>query len=321
MRAVPPLILLLALAPACAGRPGHASAQSGHAAPAPAAATPADGGAADDQSPRELLGGLAVTHGGGPLTYNGYEVSKEVRLEKLPSGHANEVEYAVISRGGRRKAELRGFTETGFGAFLRMGLFPVLGGQTPQLVVEQTVHRGWRYWVVDLSSDAPRVLFDNGDYPVGHELTAADLDGDGRLELFQSLHLFWFFNAKLNNVNSPFISIIFKYDAAARRYAPANHEFQEAALRVLRGAVEKVGRERAELKAGAGSDGDLLGAVLEVSLSYLYAGREAEGWAFYEQHYDSPDSGRVKAQVRKALASDPVYRAITRGARRAAARD
>ena len=49
------------------------------------------------------------------------------------------------------------------------------------------------------------------------------------------------------------------------------------------------------------------------------SGRAAEGWEFYERQYDSPDREDVKAQVRKALASDPVYRAITRRGRRAAA--
>lgn len=323
MHALPASILLLALTSACAARGSNLNAQ-GHATPAPAAAAAPAADEADGQSPRELLGELAAVHeGDAPLTHNGYEVRKEVLSAKLASGHADETEYVVVSRGGKPRLKLEGLTAEAAGPFVRFGLFPVLGDGARQLVVEQEIHRGWRHWVVDLSSDRPRVVFDSGDYPVGHALRAADLDGDGRFELIQNLHTFWFFNFHktnwLDNTNSPLIEVVFKYDPAAREYVPANHEFRDFALRGVGRATEQVRRERERLRPG-GPTSALLGAVLEVSLSHLYAGRAAEGWEFYERQYDSPDREDVKAQVRKALASDPVYRAITRRGRRAAAR-
>lgn len=324
MHGIAPLILLLALASACAGCGVRQNALGGPTpVPTPSAAVASSPAAGDeaDESPRELLGDLAAVHeDGGPLTYNGYVVTKEVRSERLYAGFTDESEYAVISRGGRPRLRLDGVETEAAGPFVRLGLFPVLGDGAQQLIVEQEIHREWRYWVVDLSAVRPRVVFDSGDYNVGHELRAADLDGDGRLELIQLLHTFWFFHFNktlwFSNPDSPLIEVVFRYDPRARKYLPANHEFQDFTLRGVRREVEAVGREREQLKTGDGPDTALLSVVLGATLRYLYADRPEEGWAFYKQ-YDSPHREQVKAKVKKALADDPVYRAITKkGGRR-----
>jgi hypothetical protein len=55
-------------------------------------------------------------------------------------------------------------------------LFPLLQGKTKQLVISQTVPRGGRHWMVDLSRGA-RVILYSGDYEVGREFIGAiDLD-------------------------------------------------------------------------------------------------------------------------------------------------
>lgn len=313
MPRVAPLILLLTLTTAaCVGCGTQPSAMGG---PAPVPATPAAEVEADEL-PRELLGELApVYEADEPLTYNGYEVTKEVRSEKLYAGFTDETEYALISRGGKVRLKLDGLATEAAGPFVRLALFPVLGDGGQQLIVEQEIHREWHYWVVELSADRPRVVYDSADYEVGHELRAADLDGDGCLELIQLLHTFWFFRFDqhlwLSNADSPLIEVVFRYDPRARKYLPANQEFQDFALRGVGRGIEAVGREREKLKAG-GPDAALLSAVLEVSLRYLYAGRTEEGWAFYEQ-FDSPHKEQVKAKVQKALADDPFYRAVTKG--------
>lgn len=300
------LVALLAAALGLAGC-GRASLASAPPGPPPAP-TPELSLPAPAVAPVELLSGTGAAHEGEePLRYNGYEVTRRTREEKLPSRYNSTIEYATVSRHGRKVATLEGFKEAGSGAFVRFGLFPALGGETKQLVVEQTVHRGWLYWVADLSDDFSVVYF-SGDYPVGHELHAADLDGDGRHELIQSLHTFWFFNSHLNNVNSPFISVVFKYDPKARKYLPANPEFRGYLLRDLEQEKARV----KELKEKPGTpQGDLLGAVLEVTLAYLYAGMEQEGWDYFEQ-YDAPDRAQMKADVMEALREDSFYSALKR---------
>lgn len=51
-----------------------------------------------------------------------------------------------------------------------------------------------------------------------------------------------------------------------------------------------------------------LADVLEVLLSYVYAGEEREGWEFYEAAYRLPDKAEVKREVEAVLRLEPVYR-------------
>lgn len=50
--------------------------------------------------------------------------------------------------------------------------------------------------------------------------------------------------------------------------------------------------------------------MLEVVLTYLYAGRESEAWAFYESEYDLPEKTEMKAKIPKKLRGDAVYKAL-----------
>lgn len=240
------------------------------------------------------------------LAYEGYEVlrrERPVRVEHPPEVRPEpetvEVSYAVLRRGGRVLARFEG-THGAMGNETGFGLFPLLGGGGKQLVVSQTVPRGGRHWVVDLSAGF-RVIHDSAEYGLGREdLSALDVDGDGVYELSQELTTFVFFEG-LTGGASHVVDILLRYDPRARKYVPASHVFADYTLGGVR--AEGAGLDRGDARA-------LASDVLRVMLPYIYAGRRAEAWAFYDREYTPPDKQELKSKIAGALARDPVYNFI-----------
>jgi hypothetical protein len=241
------------------------------------------------------------------LSYLRYEVVKATRKSQIgSSGHFTDVEYAVLRRNGRIVAKFdSSIDELGE---VRFGLFSFLGDGTKHLVVEQTSNKFWRYWIVSFEPTV-RVIYDSGKYDVVNELRTADIDGEGRLEVFQNLGSFWYFN--LDNVYSPRPPIIFKYQLSAHKYAPANPEFGQAALKDIDQRIAKT-RQVIESKDDPAYVRNVRSAVLDVVLRYLYAGKGNEAWAFYEHQYNLEDKTSLRNELKKKLGHDALYREITR---------
>jgi hypothetical protein len=102
-------------------------------------------------------------------------------------------------------------------------------------------------------------------------------------------------------METPLPGVIFKYDGRAGNYLPANHLFQ---AHLLKGIEERINR----LPAAGGSDH--LSQTLDILLDYLYAGKEEEGWSFFDRAYHSPDKLEIRSKVKAVLAKAPAYRFI-----------
>src|SRR6202040_948278 len=88
-----------------------------------------------------------------------------------------------------------------------------------QLVVSQTVPRGGRHWIVDLSTNAT-TIFDSKEWGVGTEdVCVHDYDGDGVEEISLAITKFWGFGSMAMS-ESPLPGVVFKYDARTRKYLP-----------------------------------------------------------------------------------------------------
>jgi hypothetical protein len=100
------------------------------------------------------------------LSYNGFNIAI-ISKRKRSKSHLQELSYVVIKRNESVLTKFGGPIDHPL-TTTDIGLFPILGGKTKQLIISQTVPRGGRHWIVELTSN-PKVLFDSGDYEVGRE--------------------------------------------------------------------------------------------------------------------------------------------------------
>ncbi len=237
------------------------------------------------------------------LLYMGYEVKKCYDPE-------GDSWFAVLKKGDQVLATFdRGYTKE----WTSFGLFPFLGKNTKQLVVEQFsggAHCCWSYWIFDLFPDFEAV-YDSQEYPVGYTLDTLDLDKDGVLEFTQGLLTFDYFD-RLCHALSPIPIVVFGYDEEKRKYLPVSHIFPEYLLEGIEKDIERV--EQFQEKTGSAtyddSLGDYLSLVLQVVLRYIYAGQEEEAWLFYNREYDLPDKQEMKSKIEKQLENCLMYKDI-----------
>ena len=250
---------------------------------------------ATEEYPKDITGDFTRE---GPLTLNGYEVSS--RREALTD--TLDADYVVLKKRGRVVAKFDG-VESGVGVATMFGAFDFLGGAR-QLAVSLTVPRGGRHWVVDLSSASPRVVFDSFDYGVGREeLSVIDLDKDGTYELSMPVTAFYMFE-NMGTAETPLPEIVFKYDPKARGYLPANRLFPDYALR----GVDE------DIRALKSDDPAYMSKRLDMLLRYVYAGRERDGWDFFDRAYGRADRDALKKRIASELGKERVYRFLRRTA-------
>lgn len=239
------------------------------------------------------------------LSYKGYLIEKS-------EAKGEETWLATLRKGGQILAKFENGGENK--DWTSFGLFPLLGGDSKQLIIEQYsggAHCCYSHWVYDFSTDA-RLVYDNEKYGTGNLLFPVDLDGDGVFELEQSVMAFDYFH--LSHASSVFPVAIFAYDKKAGEYRPANRKFSAYALR----GIEKDIKEFETLKAQSGTRDEgysesYFSAVLQVTLKYIYAGQQEKGWAFFDQHYRTHADivkDKMRAEIKDELQGEPVYKYI-----------
>jgi len=239
------------------------------------------------------------------ISYNGYEI---VRLHKTIHDKATRsdipVSYAILKSGGRTIATFEG-VYFGLGNDTKFGFASLLGAETRQLLVSQTIPHNGRHWIVDLSSNAMTV-FDSKEWVLGQEdVCIHDFDGDGVHEISLAITSFWGFGA-MSMSESPMPCVVFKYDAKARKYMPDKAAFAGA----LSNIDEDFQRIDPEENPRGGSNGPYLATRLEVFLRYAYAGRENDAWSFFDEAYNLNDKEDVKRGIMRILDTEPVYRYV-----------
>jgi hypothetical protein len=231
------------------------------------------------------------------LTYKGYVVRKF--YEKVQDEIKSEIEvsYAALLKNNRRLLKFDG-VYFGEGNDTQFGLFDLLGQDSEQIIVSQTVPRGGRHWVVSVSPDV-RVLFDSRNFGWSREeFSVIDIDNDGVYEISLRATAFYKMQDKMYIGEIPLPEIVFKYDAKARRYLPANDRFASYALRGIERDIEKLRSD---------DDSNYLSRRLRILLRYVYARKAREGWAFFAQAYQRPDQKEIVSRIRSVLKGDPLY--------------
>jgi len=303
---LPSVCVLLALsAVACATPSRLASRGSGQAVANRSAGqlievSPSDADAASDDPCAEMFSNLFVEMDS--ILYSKYEV---VRLYKTVRdkeyGTNIEVTYAILKSGGRTIKTFEGIY-FGAGNQTDFGYASLLGGDTRQLLVSQTIPRDGRHWIVDLSSDAT-TLFDSKEWGLGQEdVCIHDFDGDGVQEISLAIKSFWGFDA-MSMAESPMPGVVFKYDPNARKYLPDKIAFTRG-LTDIDEDIKKIDPDEVPRN---GLKGPYLAIRLDVLLRYVYAGREDDGWSFFDRTYKLPDKPEMSRAIKRILNSEPVH--------------
>lgn len=198
---------------------------------------------------------------------------------------------------------------------LLLATFPLLGTDKKQILIEEYTGDLFccTYNYVLKADTGLDVLYSSTQYPVGYGISPEDLNNDGVYELVTTLTRFDnFFN--LPHEHSPSTKVIFRYDPKLGRYVVGNREFPDLLLADAEQEKSYVEELRAERKAGSAPVGEwrskYTGAVLNVALSYIYAGRQQDGWVYLTGKYDLDDREIVVANLRYYLLRCPIYRAI-----------
>lgn len=234
--------------------------------------------------------------GGDSLEYRGYKVSKEYdsRADRWKIIIKKGGQVVAVNRDGDGRRESSCF-----------GLYPVLGGRAQQLMTAQTsggMHCCYSYRIYDLSP-AFRLLFDGDTYPIGDgfdELEFVDLDGDGVQEFTQRDMTFDYWDG-MGYPSSPQPKIVFQYDPQAKKFYPANKKFSAYLLKDVDDDIKALDSDDPAQYWVSG---------LEITLRYIYAGKERKGWKLYDRTFGVKlyEKDRMKTKLKRTLMSDRVYR-------------
>jgi hypothetical protein len=231
------------------------------------------------------------------LTYDGYTIvarRKNVSVE----GISTETSYAVLQKGQRVITTFEGLNHP-MGNVTRFGLFPFLGGENKQFIVEQSVPRNWSHWIANTVPDY-HLLFESRKWGVDGELKIVDVNQDGVFEFSKVMTALYDFE-KLPTSQSPLVDVLFAYDTSAHEYLPASQNFQEFALKGIEDEMRSLDRS---------DERTYLSTMVHIVLRYIYAGKRDEGWAFYESQFKLGNKDQIKLDILNKLRSEPVYRFI-----------
>ena len=249
---------------------------------------------------------------GDHFTYNGYTITRSFAAWREPPFGDSQI---TINRGKTELARIKGccFRET-----TRFALLPLLGDDRKQLIIEAYSGGGHcctSYHIYDLGPHF-RVLFDGAAYgpdDIGYSMKLVDLNQDGMLEFVQSVMNFDYFYA--SHVKSVFPEVVFAFNRRLGRYRPANLAFANYLLRAIatkRQAAAKLneGLNPVDAFADVWRRQDYHHAFLDVTFTYIFAGKQVEGWSFFDQNYKLPDKRQLKQDVMRELKVSAVYRSV-----------
>jgi hypothetical protein len=195
--------------------------------------------------------------------------------------------------------------------WLSMSVIPAVAGAEGQVLL-----RMWTggtkccniYWLVEVAPTL-RVILDTSAYNFDDLASFHDVDGDGNMEFSFYTTKFDYFG--VGYVFSPKPLAWFKYDVKLVKYVAANDLcFAETRKEIQKGKVTLRGRSWE--KNPAPDNQELKQVVLDVVLAYLYAGHDAEAWAFFDREYPKREKAQHKINIKRRVQSDPFFQAIRR---------
>lgn len=233
------------------------------------------------------------------LAHKGYTFEKQLKSHSDLSGEEKTVEFAVI-RQGTRKVKTFDLLEHPL-SVIDFGLFGFLGNNEKQIFISQTAPRSGNHWIISLEPEF-RVIFNSSEFNISDEnFQAIDLDRDGVYELSFANYISLKLNSKTLAESMPTTEIIFKFNPSLNQYLPANPQFANHLLRDVDEQTKLIKRDNRDAQ---------LADILNITLKYIYAGKDKEAWEIFEKHYDFEDKEIKRNAIKDALEKDVIYKSL-----------
>lgn len=219
---------------------------------------------------------------------------------------------AVLSKNGKPLARFEGVYHP-LGNEISAGFYTFLGGSEKQLLVyEESIHFQ-HDWIVRLSPKV-EIIYNNEDFGIYGGFSLLDIDQDGVWELSAGKDSSMDFIFSRNQQMA--VNIILKYDPATGKYLPATHLYPEF---VLQGFEKESFAE--QIRKFNEREAKFSSSFLQIFMKYVYAGREADAWKFFDEtDLDINETwvlgGKIdgkpqaKEHLKKVLSKAPIYKFI-----------
>lgn len=209
------------------------------------------------------------------LEYEGYKVRQFLTKKKYDDdAPIADIADAVLEKGGKKVLSFEG-SYYPLGNQIQFGLYSLLQKEKKQMVIYENSHKYGRIWVVGFGNE-PKILFDSGDWDGFREwVSFTDFDNDGNYEIILAKYADCGFDS-LATIETPLMSIIFKYDEKSGKFISANHKFQEQAKNIIQEEIKRIQQSDKEFN---------FRNVMEIFLEFIYAGMEKEAWKFFDENY------------------------------------
>ncbi len=241
------------------------------------------------------------------ISYNGYTITN-----KCSGTEADDDCKLKISKNGKT---LETF-ESSRNYWLQYGFFNFLGKDDKQLIVHTYsggAHCCYDYTIYDLKPNF-RTIYDSTkfDGAVGDSLIPVDIDSDGIFEFQQDVMAFDY-AAPGGHATSTFPPAVFAYNQKKGRYDFANKLFPNYVLDELKKNLaghDKWVKECAKYGTIITQEELHEISVRETFLYLTYAGKEKEGWEYFNENYNFEFRGKFRKDFEEEFSKDATYRSI-----------
>lgn len=251
----------------------------------------------DAKMPEEVdLGKVFIK--GNRLSYIGYEIER--------SFDTVEKQYFVtIKKNDEILVYLKLFKDS------NIGLFPFLGKGTKHLIIYEDSGGSQccsDYKIYELTTRI-KLIFDSKEYKgFTRDISIVDIDGDGKYEIVLSS---FFRLERLSNADNIYPSFILSYNKINGKYDLEPRRFTNYLLRRNEKYINEFTNISMDVSMNENVNKDrYTSLLLKIMLNYMYAGKETEGWEFYNRTYRFSDKDGTRLEIINNLKEDHVYKAI-----------
>jgi hypothetical protein len=198
------------------------------------------------------------------------------------------------------------------GDITKIGVFPFLGNDNKQLIVMQYSGGSGGFHMCKIYDLVPniRMIHNDEEYNLSGEIAIVDINRDHKYEIVRAGIPFGM--PYLANAYIARSKAILSYDMNMEKYVIENKSFPDYVLENIEYDINRFNNTEIAVNTTKKESifDEYISAMLEIVVSYIYSGKEKEGWDFYNNRYRFSNKENVRIDILRTLKNDPVYKMI-----------